>query len=157
MSKEYSKISTLKDLAVILKENFKDDLLCLKSIIEAYNESDWKNHVCFSLETYHKNLIYETTDFEIYIISWKKGQKTKIHDHPSAGCLLKVLDGELVENLYSFSEYSVPTFVHISANNLKKNSISYRKDKIILHDICAIEDSVSIHIYSPKNHKTAYY
>ena len=46
-------------------------------------------------------LVCQTEYYDIYIISWKRSQRTKIHDHPIQGCLMKVLNGRL--KIYTLS------------------------------------------------------
>ena len=91
---------------------------------------------------YYKNIVYKDKYYEIVLISWKKDVITPIHDHPKNGCILKVLEGQLSEDYYDNGK--------IINKLLNKNDIAYRDDGEI-HTIKALENSYSLHIYSPPN------
>ena len=46
-------------------------------------------------------LVYQNDKFEIYVICWSNNCLSLIHNHPQRGCLMKILDGILEEELYS--------------------------------------------------------
>ncbi|AUL78989.3 I cysteine dioxygenase [Tupanvirus soda lake] len=150
-----SNINTLDSLCNELLSEFKTNkpLENLKHILERYNGNDWSDYVKYNNNTYHKKLLFQTPYFDMYIICWKQSQQTKIHDHPSNGCLMKVLKGKLIEDLYKNND----DLSYVKSNILEKNKIGYRIDNIILHQISAPCDSVSLHIYSPKGYQPKYY
>jgi hypothetical protein len=121
---------------IILLKNYKgDDWKQYSSTIEWYNE------------IYHKILIKKMKNYEVYLIYWNKNITSPIHDHPSEGCVFKVLEGELIEDLY-FNKDNKITFN--SRNILHKNEISYNSSNTILHNIINQDNkSISIHIYFP--------
>jgi len=128
---------------------------CLESaipVVKTYNGSDWKSFCVEDSRRYKKIKvpIMETgQDFEIFIITWKPGQQSPIHDHATFGCILKVLQGELVESLFT------------EALTLKKQtrlftgSIGFMKNEIGVHRVQNNSDitAVSLHVYAPSNHK----
>jgi len=89
----------------------------------------------------NKKKLYTNEDFELVLIYWGKYSQTSIHKHPSNGCVLKVLDGELNEYVYKNND--------ININNLKTNDISYMHDNLGEHQIIPTKKSLSIHLYSP--------
>jgi hypothetical protein len=89
---------------------------------------------------YQKTLLFRNEHFDVYQINWSIYSETPIHCHPKNGCLLKVVSGLLEETKYNDKEI-------VSIYN--KNDISYIDDSIGKHKIKALEDSISIHIYSP--------
>ncbi len=88
-----------------------------------------------------------------YIITWNKNKLSKIHDHSSNGCILKLLKGKLLETRYN-NKLEI-----LEENIVDENSISYIKNENGLHNIKNISDdiSVSIHIYSQINYKMNIY
>lgn len=38
------------------------------------------------------------------ILCWKPDQESPIHDHPDSQCIMKILQGEVFEDLYTMSE-----------------------------------------------------
>lgn len=103
---------------------------------------------------YCRNKIFENENFEIFIISWNKNQNAPIHDHSYNGCWLKVLQGELTENIYETDSLSL-----YKSNSIKTNDISFMKNNIGYHSITnkSDETAITIHIYNPPNHKTKFF
>lgn len=121
-------------------------------LINSYNGTDWAKYINFNDAKYWKETVHINDNIELVVISWKKGQCSKIHDHPSKGCLLKILSGELTEEIYDSNKNKLIT------NILKTNNIGYQVGNKKLHNIISnTRDTISLHIYSPPNHKTKYY
>tara|TARA_Y100000780_G_C13621221_1_gene392618 strand:- start:263 stop:718 length:456 start_codon:yes stop_codon:yes gene_type:complete len=143
----------LEDLINDLKINLSKDikLETVKNLLEKYQNIDWKKYCSFNDLNYKRNLIHRDKLFDIYLICWNTKQFSPIHDHPKNGCLLKILDGELKEELYNFTNDKL---VKIKTNILKKNNISYLEHNKVLHKIINFNNkTVSLHIYSPTNYK----
>ena len=128
-------------------------LIDLTNILKKYKLSDWKKYVKVNEITYNREKVHTCDLFDIYIMTWDTGQKSLIHNHPENGCLLQVLQGSLYEELYD-----------LNLNLIKKdlfetNNINYIDNSIGFHKIenIGIEIAVSLHIYSPPNHKTKYF
>ena len=75
-------------------------LIDLKEVLKKYKLPDWEKYVKINEKKYNKEKVYTCELFDIYIITWNIGQKSRIHDHPEDGCLLQVLQGSLYEELY---------------------------------------------------------
>jgi len=90
---------------------------------------------------------YSNEKFEIIIICWNDKAETKIHDHPEKGCILYLFEGELEETKYNKDMKFIQKTVVYS------KSISYMDNKIGFHKIKCNSKALSIHIYSPPNHK----
>ncbi len=90
---------------------------------------------------------YSNELFEIILICWDKDSNTKIHDHPDGGCILHLINGELEEHLYD-KQLSLITITKVvpGMSSYMDNSIGY-------HKIKSPDYSMSLHIYSPPNHK----
>lgn len=133
------------------KTTFKDKKI--KNILETYLEVDWKEFIKINENDYNRNLVYKNNFFEIFIITWNVNQKARIHNHAENGCWLKLLQGQIKEDIYDNKLNIITTRI------LSENSISFMKDDIGLHSIHNIgnEISVSLHIYSPINHNTNYF
>ena len=119
-----------------------------------YIDLDWKKHLDLGkLDEFQRNLVCREDQFEMFIINWPSYWKSKIHDHANNGCLLKVLDGNLEETIYT------PQLEVIQTNYLRKNRVGYLDNTIGLHSVKNIDNSnsVSIHVYSPPRHKTEYF
>ena len=101
-------------------------------------------YVSFSDVTYKKNLVHRGPGVDIYVICWREGQGSKIHDHPPGGCVMIVLSGELTEKKYQ-NITETPTFM--SMNVVGTGQSAYNCGSEILHQIVASMETVSLHIY----------
>lgn len=123
------------------------------NILKHTQITDYEKYANHKKGTYTRNLLYKNNIFDVYILTWDSKFKCKIHDHASNGCYLKVLKGNLKENIYD------DKFNIIKTSTFKENMVSHMTNDIGYHDIeNEGEDySVSLHIYSPPNHKTKYF
>jgi len=122
------------------------NLLVNKNILSSYNSTDWKQYISFDKQDYKKNLVYRDNNFEMFVVCWLPNQKTKIHNHPEGGCLLKILEGNMIEELYD------KNFVLQENNNLVMSDVIYIDDSIGIHKMKNNEENtISLHIYSPPN------
>jgi len=111
-------------------------------LFKMYNSNDWNKYNYYKNDDFYRITIHRDDNFQLMLINWKKDYYTDFHNHPKNGCLLKVLKGSLLE-YKPHKKYEV-----IIANQLKKNNISDNSN-IDIHKIIAVEDSVSLHLYSP--------
>ena len=122
------------------------NLLVNKNILSSYNSTDWKQYISFDKQDYKKNLVYRDNNFEMFVVCWLPNQETKIHNHPEGGCLLKILEGNIIEELYD------KNFVLQENNNLVMSDVRYIDDSIGIHKMKNNEENtISLHIYSPPN------
>jgi cysteine dioxygenase len=145
----------LKNLVIKLNEyeNF-NNIEELYNLLYNYNSFDYKDLITFSENTYNKLFLHTSDNFDLILICWKKGQYTQIHDHPDFCCLLKMLEGKLLEEEY----LNIDNNLQINQINiLENNMIVNKKQDKILHKIIAQEDSVSLHLYIPGFYKPKYY
>ena len=124
------------------------------NILKDYNIIDWEKYVKVEDKKYCRNKIFENDDLEIFIISWNKNQNAPIHDHSNNGCWMKVLHGELIEN-----RYTTDSLVLYKSTHMKTNDVSFMKNDIGYHSILINLDktAITIHIYSPPNHRTHFF
>ena len=122
--------------------------------LRSYNSPDWNNFVNYQkINEFQKNLVHRDLDFEIFLINWPIDYQSKIHNHSENGCLLKVLKGNLLENIYH------PNLELLDSKKRYTHQISYLDDSIGYHNVQNIDttNSVSMHIYSPPYHSTQYF
>jgi hypothetical protein len=92
---------------------------------------------------YTKKCVCKSELFDLYLIEWTKNSFTKIHDHPSKGCIVKVLSGNLYEETFDNCLY------FLQMCDLKKNDIGYKISNKVLHRIICKENAMSLHVYIP--------
>jgi len=125
----------------------------IKFLLENISIHDISKYIKFSDLSYMRNYIYSSKKFDIILICWKAGQKTEIHDHPNYCCLLKVIDGRLLEDEY----YNTNAIEYVATNILTAGSIANKKGNSIVHQIIAVENTISLHIYIPGKYKPIYF
>ena len=121
--------------------------------LEQYQGQEWKAYRTYPKLNYHRSLIHLDENFEIRMLEWAPKAKSRIHNHASHGCLLKVLEGELEEHIYNSQ------LEWLECNTLSRQQVSYLDDTIGYHSIRNNLDipAVSLHIYSPPGHISEYY
>ncbi len=123
----------------------------MESLRKIADTIDYKDLVEFCEEHYKKILLERNENYEVYLICWRAGQNTRIHDHPDGGCLMKLISGTLLEENYR----SDGTFLY--PRTYIPNMYGFKCGKNVVHRITAMEDSVSIHVYFPPNYKATIY
>lgn len=83
-----------------------------------------------------RTIIYENKDLSVVCFRWKKGDGLPEHDHYGK-CIFQVLDGKLLETRCC------------GKKTLMKSNDFGKINKGIKHSIEPLEDSKSIHVYSP--------
>ena len=131
------------------KKSFDDARQYLNNI-----DLNWQIYKPEHLSNYKRIHVYQNEHFEIFYIFWDKNAVSKIHNHAENGCIMKLLHGQLKENIYDSQ-----TIKYLTSNILYKNNVSYIHNKKCYHSIKNITNdiSVSLHIYSPPNFKTSYF
>lgn len=133
---------------------------CL-NIVKKYEGTDWKQYVKFSDNVYERVKIptFSNNVFEIIIICWNKSQQSPVHDHPTNGCILKVLGGELKEEIYNkqIIDNNIK-YIYEKTNNVPTNTVSYMEKNQKIHKIVnGNHKSVSIHVYAPPKYNPINY
>jgi hypothetical protein len=135
-------IESIKDLVDALEQKYDggpiDNFI---NIINLYIGTDWKEYIQETKLDFYKVKIYLSKNFEIILIIWKEGYSTPLHKHPKNGCVLKILEGYLVEEIINDDKKQI--------NNFITGNISYMHDNKGLHKISSLKNSYSLHIYSP--------
>ncbi|EQC27259.1 hypothetical protein SDRG_14881 [Saprolegnia diclina VS20] len=98
---------------------------------------------------YTRNLI--ATDNESYalmLLCWNKGKYSPIHDHPSDGCWVRLIQGTVNEVRYANTGTEL---VETSNDNIVEG-VSFMSDSLGLHKIGNPSDEVdaiTLHLYAP--------
>jgi hypothetical protein len=128
-----------------------------RHIIESYESNDWKDYLKdIDIEIRpnpckYKRIIIKSTDkYELVLIAWSVC-KSGIHDHAKNGCISKLLKGSITEELYDIN------LNKIRENKIDVGRITYIDDMCGYHSIIAQDESYSLHVYSPPNHKTKFF
>ncbi|XP_041356416.1 cysteine dioxygenase type 1-like [Gigantopelta aegis] len=121
----------------------------------ASKSSEWKKFAKFDQHKYTRNLVDEGNGkFNLMILCWNEAQGSSIHSHANSHCFLKVLDGNVREELFDWpTESSNESMMTKTTENVyNKNQCAYINDDIGLHRVENSSHSnkaVTLHLYSP--------
>ncbi|RLN57572.1 hypothetical protein BBJ28_00018331 [Nothophytophthora sp. Chile5] len=102
---------------------------------------------------YTRNLI--STDNETYalmLLCWNRGKYSPIHDHPTDGCWVKVIQGFVNEVRYQRQDGKLVE----TSNVVLTSGVTYMDDSLGLHKVGnphAEIDAISMHLYAPPYEK----
>ncbi|KAK9469448.1 RmlC-like cupin domain-containing protein, partial [Lipomyces arxii] len=130
------------------------------AIIEAMSKyvsirSQWEKYALADLSrNYTRNGVDDMNEkANLLLLVWNPGKSSMIHDHSDAHCIMKILQGELVEQLYKWPENGTKQKMILERETrYRENEVTYISDRIGLHRICngsAIKPAVSLHLYTP--------
>jgi hypothetical protein len=111
------------------------------TLLEDYNASDYKQYVKQNAKKYNRQIVYKNDTIELVIITWSKDQSSGFHSHPGE-CIFKVLENNMSEIIKKNEKI-------IQTNIYNINDIGYIDNNIGIHNMLAMDDSVTIHLYSP--------
>jgi len=127
------------------------NLSCKGELLQKAVLSDQQNAVEFASfreDIYCRKIIHQVRDFDVVLIGWMPGQRSPIHNHPTNGCLVYPIQGELFEERYC--EELNPK----SSNTVGVGQYSYIDNGICVHKLGNASEelpAISVHIYSPSN------
>jgi cysteine dioxygenase len=111
---------------------------------------DLAAHVRYADRTYRRNLVRGGDWYNLWVLCWRNGQRSPIHDHRGSSCAVRVLDGMMTETLFEFAPNG-----HVKAlfsRDLAPGSVVGSEDTD-LHQVSNLQagdaDLVTLHIYSP--------
>jgi cysteine dioxygenase len=96
----------------------------------------------------------------LLVLVWNPGKGSLIHDHANAHCVMKILQGRLVETLYDWPEPAAAASssseghaMHVrKETTLHEGDVAYMADTLGLHRMTNPDPTmraVSLHLYTP--------
>ncbi|KAK9374547.1 RmlC-like cupin domain-containing protein [Lipomyces chichibuensis] len=118
------------------------------------DSSDWDKYAHTDLSrNYTRNGVDDMNyKANLLILVWNPGKGSLIHDHADAHCIMKILQGELVESIYKWPQGDMPRRMQVERRvEYHENEVTYMHDKIGLHRISneTEKPAVSLHLYTP--------
>ncbi|KAJ2081650.1 hypothetical protein H4R24_002174 [Coemansia sp. RSA 988] len=130
----------------------------VKQLMRGYvsKSQDWEKYAFYQDGArYTRNLVDDGNGkYNLLILVWGENQASPIHDHAGSHCMMKLLAGQLDEDLFAWpTNNSCKSNLQMKRSaGLNTNSVAYMHDKIGLHRIAnpsSKEKAVSLHLYSP--------
>lgn len=68
------------------------DIEQVKQVLASYksNYKDWAKYAFYEPNKYKRNLVDEHEKYNVMILTWGRGAKSRIHDHSGSHCFMKV-------------------------------------------------------------------
>ncbi len=110
---------------------------------------DMKDFVHFNSSGYRRNMVFENDAVELLCLCWKSGQRSPIHDHSESVCGVKVIEGIGTETVY---EMTASGYIKAVCSNDYPEGlvlVSEDSDTHQLANLQAVENLVTLHVYSP--------
>jgi cysteine dioxygenase len=111
---------------------------------------DVAQFIRFSDRNYLRNLVRAGPWYHAWVLCWKNGQRSPIHDHTGSCCAVRVLRGTLTETLFEFAPNG-----HVKAmfsRDFSAGSVIASEDSD-MHQVSNLQagsaDLVTLHVYSP--------
>src|SRR5947209_19325797 len=132
-----------------------DDRAPLSDLVEALERcevefDDLASHVRFSERGYQRIPIRGGPWYQAWVMCWRNGQRSPIHDHRGSSCAVRVLHGTLTETLFEFAPNG-----HIKAtlsHDFEPAAVIGGEDSDV-HQVSNLQagnaDLVTLHVYSP--------
>ncbi|KAG9231329.1 putative cysteine dioxygenase [Amylocarpus encephaloides] len=132
----------------------------LFSLLRNYtsNSADWSTFAhADAAKQYTRNLVCEVPGlFNLLLLVWTPGEQSPVHDHADSHCIMKILQGNLIEKRFAIPQHpGLEGPLHqTSCKNFKRDQVTYMSDSLGLHEISnpsPTEFAVSLHLYTPPN------
>ncbi len=114
------------------------------------DSSDFAPYVRYSDRTYRRNLVRGSDWYNLWVLCWRNGQRSPIHDHRGSSCGVRVLEGMMTETVFAFAPNG-----HVKAlfsRDLPPGSVVGSEDTD-LHQVSNLQageaNLITLHIYSP--------
>jgi len=112
--------------------------------------ADVVDFVRFSDRGYQRNLVRAGEWYNVWVMCWKNGQRSPVHNHAASGCVVRVLKGTLTETRYEFAPNGA--IKAVGSREVKTGDICAAQDAD-MHQIANLQagnaDLVTLHIYTP--------
>jgi cysteine dioxygenase len=111
---------------------------------------DLSGHMHFGESSYRRNLVRAAPNYHAWLLCWKNGQRSPIHDHRGSACVVRVLRGTLTETLFEVAPNGQikATF----SRDFAQGSLMGSEDTDI-HQVSNLQaddaDLVTLHVYTP--------
>jgi cysteine dioxygenase len=112
--------------------------------------ADLTDYLHFSPATYKRNLVRTGPHYHAWLLCWKNGQRSPIHDHTGSACVVRVLRGTLTETVFEPAPNG-----HVKAvfsRDVAEGCLLASEDTDI-HQVSNLQagdaDLVTLHVYAP--------
>lgn len=121
----------------------------LASVLKRINIpiDEFEEYASWSENSYTRNCITRTDEFEFILICWDTNAKTSIHGHDGQDCWVHQVSGNIKERRYKNNDGDLSQYV---ARELEEGKMVYMTDKMGFHSIENIsgQRAMTLHVYA---------
>lgn len=114
------------------------------------DETNLAPFVRFAERTYRRNLVRVGAWYNVWVLCWRNGQRSPIHDHRGSSCVIRVLHGTMTETLFERAPNG-----HIKPNfsrDVAPGGVVGSEDRDV-HQVSNLQadnaELITLHVYSP--------
>lgn len=109
-------------------------------------DDDLLPYTFWSKDSYTRNCVYRTEDFELLLLCWEEGQETQIHCHNGEECWVYLAKGKLREKRFMKENNELKLTSDVKMN---QSRLSYMNDDLGYHSLHNLNNgrSLSLHLY----------
>ena len=113
--------------------------------------SDFEAYASWDKNTYTRNCIYRTDEYEMILLCWKKGDETPIHGHDDQNCWVYQLEGKLTEIRYEKTESG--NLTETNRLQLLPGKLTFMNAAMGYHKLNNDNDlrAMTLHVYVSRN------
>ncbi len=114
----------------------------------ALSKEELRTLAVFSEERYTRVCIARTDNYELLLLGWNAHQATLIHGHDQQACWVHFVEGEFIEELYSFNSDN-RQMVKNKTQIVAEGKTTFMEDEMGYHSLINTSDSkaLSLHLY----------
>lgn len=111
--------------------------------------ADVAPYIEYRAESYARRCVVRRENYEVLVLTWRPSQGSAAHDHSGSLCGLKVVQGTLIEQFFASS--CDGNVYKTTASRLGPGGIAVDPGVVVhsLANATAVEDLVTVHVYSP--------
>ena len=134
----------------------------IKKLLSDYKPvpADYSKYVVWRPDRYTRNLIDQGNGmYNMMVMCWGAGHSAPIHSHPGANCFVRMLAGEIREELYTKPTARGESVIFQATRNLVSGDVIHIRDDISIHSMSNVseEGAVTLHLYTPPYETTEIY
>ena len=135
----------LNELSLVSENDYKKIVSKL-----ALNPDELSSYAFWEADSYTRNCIVRTPDYELILICWDKGTCSKVHCHSGEDCWMYLVEGELKEQRYKVNDEGNLIKTQSLKMNTEDYTRSYMHDRMGFHSIHNMAEgrSMSLHLYA---------
>ncbi|NEV94185.1 cysteine dioxygenase [Psychroflexus sp. YR1-1] len=138
-------ITSLSKLLEVLETSEGQDYYTLAKRL-AIPHQELLPYAFWSEDTYTRNCVLRTEDYELLLLCWEEGQETAIHCHNGEECWVYLAKGKLREKRYIEKNGELELTADVK---MTEDRLSYMSDDLGYHSLHNLNEgrSMSLHLY----------